>query len=171
MREPDFEGVSGRNAFRVVQPTERHHLVLKNPAWTAQLAGFLVNAPGAHPFWSQWMIALVHLRPIPNTPPPKLHKPDRGYEIMCHAIDPEKGIVTIDMLDEQANRVPMLEPIDWVVQLSNKLRDDQAIAITQHVIESIMSGRASPDSDFRYFWIQSIAATERHYLTGAHEKH
>lgn len=163
MRSPDFQGVLGswrawRAALKPVGQRGR-------PDWDATLAHYLVRAPGAHAFWSEWWICLMHLRPIEGVRPAILQFPGAEHEILCVAQDPAvKG----DPDDQETVR--LLSPIDWAVQFKG-CTDRVAIDVAETVIKAIMTGNASPDSDFRRFWERTIPATAACHAKGTHERH
>ncbi len=72
MREPDYSRENRRAWKSQAEHTKKEH--------QGHLATFLVNSPIAHPIWSYWMVALVHLRDIPGVPPARKHYPDAEFE-------------------------------------------------------------------------------------------
>src|SRR6185436_14739660 len=54
----------------------------------ATLWSALLRVPGAHPFWSWWLLTVLHLRDIPGVRPAHLQFEGAGHEFSIIAIDP-----------------------------------------------------------------------------------
>lgn len=160
-RAPDFRGVGEWKAWRCRLPT-----VLEKPDHQATVAGWLLFCPGAHLAWSYWWITLVHLRDIPGVPPAKLRFPGAGWEVLCMAQEPDHAPDP----DDATGTLRFLTPLDWVVQFGDVANDEQATRVIEAVVDLIMSGRVSPDQDFRSFWMRSIPDTAACHATGKHER-
>jgi hypothetical protein len=138
----------------------------KRPDHDAALAQVLVHCPGAHACWSYWWLTLLHLRPIEGVRPAVVLSPGAGWEIVSAAQDPDHPP---DPDDDATAR--WLRPIDWAVQFGEVTSDHEALRVFDAVVTGIMSGRVSPDSDFRAFWSRSIPATAKHHAEGGHPEH
>jgi hypothetical protein len=159
MREPDYRGVGHWCAWDVpLVPAER-----RKPDDTT-IAHFLLHCPGAHAFWSYWWIALIHLRPIEGVKPAHITTPGAGWEMFCFAQQPE---VSPDP-DRSEETFRYLIPIDWVVQFGDVRTDHDAKRIALTVVRAIMTGKVSPDQDFRSFWEATIRDTAKHFAAGGH---
>lgn len=161
MREPDFTGAGQWKAWKCkLAPVGQRG----RPDFDAEVAIWLVFAPGAHACWSYWWISMIHLRPIPGVQAATINTPGAGYEVICMAQDPKH----VPDPDEPAGTNRMLTPIDWVVQFGHAKSDEKAIEVGEANIRSIMTGQVSPDSDFRSWWKKTIPATAECYAKGIH---
>ena len=154
MRDSDLQGPGGR-AWRVTIEVQEGH---------ASLGLWLVNAPGAHPFWSWWAINIVHLRPLEGFPPAKKHYPEAEYEFLIVAINPEE--CPEPDVDQQGGW-PTLTPVDVCEQFDGVI-DVEATRICELAAQAIVNGTVSPDQDHRPIWKQLIAGTLAHFRQGKH---
>jgi hypothetical protein len=160
MRDPDFTGAGAWRAWRCkLEPVGQRG----RPDWDGTLAHFLVQAPGAHAFWSEWWISIMHLRDIPGVRPAVLQFAGAEHEILCVAQDP-----ALKADPDDPNTARLLMPIDWSVQFRG-CSDRLAIEVGTAVIRAIMSGTVSPD--FASYWAKTIPATAACYASGTHERH
>ena len=67
---------------------ERCKLVPKTPAQAANLASWLIEAPGQSPAWSHYLLSVAHLRPIAGVDPPAKQFPEAEHEIRCSRSTP-----------------------------------------------------------------------------------
>ena len=152
MREPDYSRENRRAWKSQAEHTKKEH--------QGHLATFLVNSPIAHPIWSYWMVALVHLRDIPGVPPARKHYPDAEFEFAIASIDPDHGIP-----DPDKGPWPLLEPLDCVVQLHG-VTDEQAAELCEKAVQLMVHQGISPDSDNRGWWKIAIWNAVEHVTTG-----
>lgn len=118
------------------------------------LASALLHCPGAHAFWSWWLISTVHLRPVEGFPPAELYVEGATHEILVVAIDPERCPTPDPAACMQG--YPHLTPADQIVQATLR-SDGAAIDLHRWLCEEVAAGRLSPDSDYRRLWQDSIA--------------
>jgi len=158
MRAPDLEGRGGK-AWRILMP--------ENPesAWVASIAQFVVNVPGAHPFWSFWGVTMIHLRDIPGVPPAHRRFLEATHEFGILAFNPEHGVPNVDNPD----RYHYLTPPDVVEQFAG-VNDDQAAKVCELAVRAIVDGRISPDQDYRPVWKEVIRQTVEYLALGTHAK-
>lgn len=157
VRQPDIVGAGAWHAWRVPLP-EKPDV----PDWAATLSSFLLFCPGAHMGWSYWSTCLIHLRPIEGVRPAVIRTPGATHEIMTCALNPAHGPDP----DNPKTFAPLL-PFD----LEHQLRldcDADAVAIHDLYVRHIMSGVASPDSDFCSYWERILSTTAAHYRAGMH---
>lgn len=141
----------------------------------AGIAEWLVNGP-FNPFWKWWYISTVHLRDVEGIPTANKHYPEAEYELAIYSLDPEPkagrpeepDIDLIEAGDSLHGRAGFLSPPDLVKQFHG-VTDHQAKEITRLVVETIITGKASPDSDFRSWWEHTLDETVRHLRQGLHE--
>ena len=158
---PTFEGPAGR-AWEVTRPTQSPE------AWTGNIIQFQVNRPGAHPFWSWWVLSVVHLRDIPNVRPAHKNYPEAEYELLIVALDPEKPMPE-PTPDQETPGVTyaFLTPVDVAYQFHG-LTDDQAAELGRMAARTIVNGHLSPDQDYRQAWRATLAGTVEHLALGGH---
>jgi hypothetical protein len=160
MRSPDHQGVGGRAWKLTPSP--------KNVDQTATLGWWLLNVPGAHPFWSWWQVMLVHLRDIPGQSKPAFKRyPNAEYEFFVVAINPEQ----CPNPEPDSDEYPFLTPFDVVEQFDVKGSDRDAQCIVEAAVRMIVAGQISPDQDYRSAWHTLIANIAEHFRSGAHVEH
>lgn len=143
-REPDIVGAYGK-AWR-----SRVELL---PAEKASLATWIVERPGAHPAWSNWLVGLCHLRPMDGVQPAVKRYPEAEFELLVMALDPG---FPLDVDD--AATFHTMTPFDLVFQFHG-LSDGEAVRfVERYHVRSIVDAGASPDSDFRSWWEGALAA-------------
>jgi hypothetical protein len=157
VREPDRTGV-GR--AWLIDPLPR------TPDQAATVRAWLLRGPW-HPAWSAWHVAVVHLRPVEGAlRKPYLQFPDASHEFLILSLVSPPGS-DLEPDPDDVDGWIMLSPADAVVQVAG-ITDEQAAAICDLMVQAILDGRASPDSDYRSFWEGAIAATAAHYRYGEH---
>lgn len=136
----------------------------------ATLWSALVRVPGAHPFWSWWLLTVLHLRDIPGVRPAHLHFQGAEHEFSIIAIDPsEEGEPNLEAFERRKqDGFPLLTPIDVCEQFAG-MTDAQAVKLGQGALRAILAGQMSPDQDFRAAWKLMLAGTVNHLRTGAHD--
>lgn len=154
MREPDETGAGNWKAWRSRFSDHKNY--------PANLDLWLLYCPGAHLAWDYHSVTVVHLRPIPNYPPPQLTRPDISHEFGCIAINRQGGTPDPDLPPWN-----FLTPPNWIHQVSG-ITDDTAKQIAFLIVKQIMTGQVSPDSDFRSYWAETINNTVQHYVKGLH---
>lgn len=123
------------------------------PDQEALLDAYLITSNTFHPMWTQWLCALVHLRPIEGSKEAVKQYPQAEYEMTVQAIDPE---TPIDNRNTDLTGVKFLTPIDSTVQF-NGIDDNQARSGQAAMMQLIANGQISPDSDFKRIWGQEIS--------------
>ncbi len=154
-REPDVKGPYGRAWF----------IETKRPEHAACLGSWIVNVPGAHPYWEHWLVALVHLREVPGVAPAKKKYPEAEFEFSIQSINPETCPEPDP--DKAEEGYPLLQPVD-VVEQFHGVSDRDARRIVDTCIEAMVHGRISPDQDFRPMWNRTIQGTVAHFRAGKH---
>jgi hypothetical protein len=154
-----------RDADRIGQAGRAWQLAL-NSEWPACLAGWLVDRPGAHPWWHNYIVAVVHLRDVPGVGAAKKQYPEAAYEFQIVTVNPEECPVP----DPDAGHWPFLIPPDVIHQFHG-VKDEDAVRICELAVSAIADGLLSPDSDFRSAWKASLETTVRHFVDGRHALH
>lgn len=145
LRDPDSEGSCGR-AWKL-QPAA------PLPQQIATLSTWLVNRPGAHPFWEWWTVTVVHLREVDGLPEAARVYPEAEYEFQIRTLDPEVSPTPHpDMVDEGYDYI---DPPD-VIEQFHGINDRQAQALCSMAIQEILDGHLSPDENFRAEWDKLI---------------
>jgi hypothetical protein len=144
-RPPDLDSRAGK-AWQLPAPPPEF-----GPDTT--VGRWLVNVPGAHPFWSWYLVACCHLRDHPGLPPAVRHYPAAAYEFQIVALDPKHPPAT-----DGATMLHTLSPPEAIVQFHG-VDDAGAAEVCQLAIRAIVEGRMSPDSDYRRAWARLIPGT------------
>lgn len=152
-READLVGRAGR-AWLSKDPGIAEH--------ATTIAAWILCAPGAHPAWSFYQVTLVHLRPVEGLPPPVLKRPGVEHEIAIMALHPD----TRPLPDDTATWV-FLTPPNAAGQFGG-LDDADAERVLKALVAAFVSGKVSPDSDYRRAIEGSIRATAECYVAGNH---
>ena len=101
---------------------------------SATLATWFLHCPGQSPAWSNYLLSVVHLRPIPDGSPPALQFPGATHEVMVVALNPEKN--------PKANDTETwyhLTPVNVAVQLVLE-SDEQAVELLYLAARAVVSG-------------------------------
>jgi hypothetical protein len=116
------------------------------PATSACIGQWIVAAPWAHPFWDNYIISVIHLRPIPGAEPPVILLPGATHEIYVIALDPNHEPDTAD--------IPRtLTPINFAAQFIAQ-HDVEARARVLRSVEEICKGELNPDTDYIREWVR-----------------
>jgi hypothetical protein len=155
--QPTLSGAFGR-AWRWERFTGR------TPDQAATLALWVLNCPGAHPFWSWWVVSVIHLREISGVRPATITRPGATHELIVGALNPDKPVP--DPRDTDP-RVQFLTPIDVIEQFEVR-SDVEAALICELGVRCCCAGELSPDQDFRSLWSRRIQATAEDMRNGCH---
>lgn len=127
------------------------------PDHDASVGAWFVNGP-FHVAWQWWMLGCVDLFPIEGAPPAHKQYPQAEYEILIFSLDPAKSPPPLEKA-EAGNLTDgwgggegiFLTPADLVFQFHGVSREE-ARSVLEWMIERIMAGKMSPDSDYRSAW-------------------
>lgn len=120
----------------------------KDPAEFAQVAGWLIEAPWAHPLWHSYLLSVIHLRPMPDNRPTKLYLEGATHDLWLAALDPDHPRQA--MIETGAVR--QLRPLNFAAQFI-AASDAAAMERAEHAVRLICDGRLSPDTDFTSAWV------------------
>ncbi|QIG66770.1 hypothetical protein EVB27_100 [Rhizobium phage RHph_TM16] len=112
-----------------------------NVAW-------VIDAPWAHPIWSQYVLWLYDLT-SDFEKPPTIHLPGATHEFMLFALDPEHPVPR-DQPPSETKFKP-LTPANYGYQFvadSNQAAEERI----QELVDGIVAKKLSPDTDFRSLW-------------------
>ena len=157
MRESDFTGPRG-DMWKAKTPS-----VPSEPAHMATLGCWILTIPGAHPWWHDYLLSIVHLRDIPGVPPAIKHFPEATHEIMLYALDPD--VDPPDPDDGDNFHPKFLTPANLVEQIHG-VTDEQARSITEKLGRAFVDGIASPDTDYRSHTQKLLRNTIKHFTIG-----
>ena len=135
---------------------EAHHVEARptSTAQTATLDMWLLHLPYAAP--SVYLLAVVHLRPIPGEKPAVLRIENAEHEIAVYALDP-----SFDPHPEDQNTWVTTSPAMVVVQVAG-LNDDQAVTLATSVAGALAGGVLPVDPrqwrDGSLVWDQAVTA-------------
>lgn len=118
------------------------------PEADATVAGWIVEAPWAHPAWHSYLIVLLHLRPLADARPTIFHLEGATHELLVMALNPESP--REPMITGKA-RTNWLEPANFAAQIiepSDGAARDRII----NAVQLIVDGKLSPDTDFIWQW-------------------
>jgi hypothetical protein len=115
----------------------------------AGVAGWLIEAPWAHPFWHSYRLSLIHLRPMEGLAEPIIYLEGATHEIVLYALNPETPREPALL---STGDVAVLDPPNFVAQMIMG-SDDAAADKVGAAVDMICQGRLSPDTDFRSQWI------------------
>lgn len=162
MRGPDRTGQAAR-AWRLKAPVHEDRPAL--------LRTWIIHGRGFHAAWDHWMVSAVHLRDIDGQKANKQF-PEATHEFVIAALDPGFP-VDIDAIESDPSHdgIRFLTPLDLAhhVELPEPPTGDlQAAEMTDMMVARICAGAASPDQDWRRYWIKALNATAEHYRSGQH---
>lgn len=154
-----FAGLAGR-ADEVIFEGEPDQ-----PDWQATLGLWFLTCPGQSPGWENYVLSVIHLRPIDGVPPAHIRVAGATHEVMVVAIDPEYSPVPTDPsswhflwplnVEEQVHL-----PND---QAAKQLIEDSARAVTIGVLpaEPGLAGAVEP-------WRTTLIKTAAHLRGETH---
>ena len=115
-------------------------------AWSATLATWFLVCPGQSIAWDRYALHVIHLRPIPGSPPAHIRVPDATHEVMLTALDPHGR----PRPDSPASWRP-LQPINLEEQI--QLPDDAAaVELLAVCAQAVVDG---------YLWAEAPLAGQR----------
>lgn len=136
-------------AWREIHPTSAVFSV----AW-------IIDCPWAHPLWNQYWLALYDLTsPHPDCPP-TFYLPDATHEFVLFALSPDHPVAKDTPIGDA--KVVRLIPPNLGYQFKAD-SNETALARVQGLVDQIVAGRLSPDTDFRRQWDRRLP--DAHSLT------
>lgn len=129
------------------------------------VVAWLLEAPNDHPWWSQYVVALVDLEPDAKVPA-RLDEPGMTHELFVYALDPE--FYYEDAAAYRAcDRVTFLTPTNyrWQGRGSDEQMVQFAHWIARGLLRRLLPAEPQNESDVRTF--QRVCyATFEHIVTG-----
>lgn len=108
-----------------------------------------IDAPWAHPIWSQYALYLYDVTTPVGTAPPVIHLPRATHEFLLYALDPSVRLERDVPISRQ--RCVRLNPPNYGYQL-RAADNDAARDRVQRIVDEIVAERLSPDTDWRSRW-------------------
>lgn len=143
------------------------------PEKAATLGGWILTVPGAHPLWSQYTLACVHLRPIAGqTKVVTLRSLKATHEFLVIALNPELPTVTAaNWRETLRNPRAHLRPLNVVEQIEGAT-DAQAKEVLDLCARAVCDGYLHPEPEgvigARHRWRVALGLTLEHIQTGGH---
>jgi hypothetical protein len=133
-----------------------------NPATLDQ---WIITAPFWHPIWSQYVLGLVSLAELPDTPPPYLQRPGMTHELIVFALNPEHGPYRAADFNSRQLEGIVLTPVNIAEQVT--CTDQQALDLARLCVAGVVNGVLCPETAdapdrIRAAWRQSIHQTLDH---------
>ena len=114
---------------------EEMTLVPIRPLDACGIKQYLLTLPGAHPFWSQFMLGLISLADVPGVPPAHKSYEQAEYEILFVALDPDYHPIP----EDRESWHPLI-PANYVVQFHGITRDE-AMQMLRMLAGEFVAGR------------------------------
>jgi hypothetical protein len=134
-------------------------------AWPATVASWFLTCPGQSPAWENYILGVVHLRPIEGAPAPIVTVPHATHEVIVIALDPARQPVATD-----PSTWRMLTPLNVCEQI--QLPDDDAARdLLRLCAEAVVAGvlPAEPAmSGAREPWRTTLLQSSAHARGEAH---
>jgi hypothetical protein len=112
---------------------------------------WIINAPWAHPVWSQYALLLYDLTtPMDDLPPPILYREGDTHEFLLYAMDPDVPVKP-GKEPPKDTEMQLLGPANHGYQFKAD-SDAAAEQRMDEVVEAIEQGVLHPDTDFRKDW-------------------
>jgi len=125
------------------------------------------NHPCHHPFWDKYLLSVIHLRDIEGEEPARKDYPEAEYELMVHALNPEKNPTHKDRETWQ-----LLRPVNIQEQFHG-VDDDQAAYIGELAAKTCIDAYLFIEPEgirgAREFWTKAIAGTIDHFTNPNHD--
>lgn len=146
------------------------------PKAAQTVAYWLLDAPHYHPFWSQYVLAVVRLDDVPGFPPPVLHFDGATHELHVVAINPEGGTLDEHMLTSvmlSGGSVGYLFPISVAHQFT--ATDDEMRSLAAWCAYGVTVGALNPETGdapaaIREAWLGSCVKTLAHMRGEEHSR-
>lgn len=157
------------------EPLDRERTFKRLPDQSAEIASWLLTIPSAHPLWSQYVLSVVHLRPLPTeTKPATITRPGSTHELMVFALDRKFGPYTPGKFYEDRDGAAggwFLQPVNVVVQFG-PIEDELARRVAYLCARGCVDGHLFIEpagiGGAREMWAQMIHNTVEHLVTGGH---
>lgn len=132
------------------------------------VAWWLLTGPW-HPFWTQFVISVVHLRPVEGRPPAHLQFPGATHELVVMALNPGDPPKVHEAATLEAGGIAAvggyLKPVDVVHQFT--ATDDEMVALAELCALGCVNRALTPSTDdaremLREHWLSACVRTLAH---------
>lgn len=149
-KPPDIDGMAKVWAVDIDAMRKRHAIPPD-----AGIAMWVVEAPWANLAWHSYLITLIHLRQVEGLGAPKINLEGATHEVFVYALNPDgqrEPFIKGDALIGD-HGVTILTPANYVGQFIEP-SDAAALERVERAVREIAAGHLSPDTDFRFQWIE-----------------
>lgn len=158
MSEPIPHGTAVAGPHGIAEP-------FTNPSAPATLCAYLITAPTFHPLWSQYVLCVVTLAPMPGLPPAVLKFPGATHELLVVSLNPEAGHRTVANLSEPDMQLSHLLPFNIVEQF--EATDTEMQSLAWLLCRAVVDGRLTPETAdaptlIRGQWLTACVKTLAH---------
>lgn len=115
---------------------------------------WVIDAPWAHPLWSQYVVLLYDLTTVQEgVEMPKVVLEGATHEFMVYAVDPDAKIEKDTDAWElgKSGQLRLLQPANYGYQFKAET-NEAAEGRIQGLVDQILAQTLSPDTDFRSWW-------------------
>lgn len=133
----------------------------------ATLVAYLIDAPGFHPLWSQYVLSVVTLADVEGVPPATLKFPGATHELLVIALNPDAGPQTVESLatGAAAGRIQYLTPVNIAEQY--EATDDEMTQLAWLACRGVVLGALNPETAdaptrIRQNWLTACVKTLAH---------
>lgn len=129
----------------------------------ATLDAWIITAPGWHPLWGQYLLALLTLADVPGQPPAVRHRPGTTHELLVAALNPEQG--PYDAATVTNTSLHLLTPVNIAEQVTTT--DEQARQLPELCVRAVLDGVLNPETGdaperIRAAWSRAVQQTLDH---------
>jgi hypothetical protein len=151
-RSPDVDGSNGA-LWRVNMVAEEQRAI-----WQGTVGIWFIHADDIHPHWENFVVILMHLRPIEGLAAPKKSDPRSAYEVVVATLNPDFPVPDLMLMDQaQGQGMVILLPADFEAQFPEvKGGDAFAYELVDEMAVDIVEGRLLPDIDYRAQWVYAL---------------
>jgi hypothetical protein len=138
----------------------------------ASIVGWLITAPVYHPAWSQYLLSVIHLRPVTDVPEPILQHDGMTHELMVLALNPEGGQLTAEVVAGPPGADwGYLTPVN--IALQHTATDAEMIAVADLATAAVVHGQLNPETAdapdrVRENWLAAVTKTLAHIRGETH---
>lgn len=160
----DYIGPYGNMRFIPHKPTRPEH--------QAHVVAYLIDAPGWHPVWNQYQLAVVSLKEFDGVPDPILKFPGATHELLVVAINPEYQQTVSSMIQHGTDgKLPYLTPVNIAEQF--EATDEEMEKLAWLCGRAVVSGQLNPETGdgperVRMEWLSACVKTLAHIRQEPH---
>jgi hypothetical protein len=133
---------------------------------------WLINSPGWHPLWSQYVMSAISLKSHRDLPEAKLKFEGATHEILLVALNPDFP-QTVGSIKGHAKtgKMPFLKPVNIAEQF--ECTDDEVRQMCWYACRAVVYGGLNPETSdapnlIRENWLTALTKTLAHIRGEAH---